>query len=54
MHDLRFGVSYDFRNPPDSGVPNSTLYGEILEQVRSATKLIDRLHARRRRAVPSK
>ncbi len=34
MHDLRFGVSYDFRNPPDSGVPDRVLYQEILEQVR--------------------
>ncbi|MEQ8859306.1 MAG: LLM class flavin-dependent oxidoreductase [Pseudomonadales bacterium] len=34
MHELRFGVSYDFRNPPDSGVPDRVLYQEILEQVR--------------------
>lgn len=34
MPDLRFGVSYDFRNPPDSGVPDRVLYQEILEQVR--------------------
>ena len=33
MHTVRFGVSYDFRNPPDSGVADSTLYKEILEQV---------------------
>ena len=32
--DLRIGVSYDFRNPPDSGVSDQHLYGEILEQVR--------------------
>ncbi len=30
---LRLGVCYDFRNPPDSGVTDRTLYGEILEQV---------------------
>ena len=34
MPDLRFGVCYDFRNPPDSGVPDRVLYQEILEQVR--------------------
>ena len=34
MYPIRFGVSYDFRNPPDSGVADSTLYAEILEQVR--------------------
>ncbi|HEX7036397.1 MAG TPA: LLM class flavin-dependent oxidoreductase [Pseudomonadales bacterium] len=34
MHELRFGVSYDFRNPPDSGVSDRALYQEILEQVR--------------------
>ena len=33
MRDLRVGVCYDFRNPPDSGVSDQTLYGEILEQV---------------------
>ena len=30
---LRIGVSYDFRNPPDSGVGDQYLYAEILEQV---------------------
>ncbi len=34
MHDLRFGVAYDFRNPPDSGATDQMLYQEILEQVR--------------------
>ena len=34
MPELRIGVSYDFRNPPDSGVSDQYLYGEILEQVR--------------------
>ncbi len=33
MPDLRVGVCYDFRNPPDSGVSDRILYGEILEQV---------------------
>ena len=31
---LRVGVSYDFRNPPDSGVSDLHLYAEILEQVK--------------------
>ena len=30
---LRLGVVYDFRNPPDSGIPTSRLYAEILDQV---------------------
>jgi len=29
----RFGVVYDFRNPPESGVATPRLYAEILEQV---------------------
>jgi alkanesulfonate monooxygenase SsuD/methylene tetrahydromethanopterin reductase-like flavin-dependent oxidoreductase (luciferase family) len=29
----RFGVVYDFRNPPDSGIETSRLYAEILDQV---------------------
>ena len=33
MHPVRFGVSYDFRNPPDSGVSDQRLYDEILDQV---------------------
>lgn len=33
MPDLRFGVCYDFRNPPDSGRTDRALYAEILEQV---------------------
>lgn len=33
MPELRVGVSYDFRNPPDSGVSDRELYAEILEQV---------------------
>ena len=31
---LRIGVCYDFRNPPDSGVSDQYLYGEIMEQVK--------------------
>ncbi|MEK9822704.1 MAG: LLM class flavin-dependent oxidoreductase [Gammaproteobacteria bacterium] len=34
MHELRMGVSYDFRNPPDSGQTDARLYSEILEQVK--------------------
>ncbi len=33
MPDLRIGVCYDFRNPPDSGVSDRLLYQEIMEQV---------------------
>ncbi len=32
-HSLRFGVAYDFRNPPDSGLDNPSLYAAILDQV---------------------
>ena len=41
MHDLRIGVCYDFRNPPDSGRSDQTLYAEIMEQV----QWLDRLGA---------
>ena len=34
MTDLRVGVCYDFRNPPDSGVSNPSFYQEIIEQVK--------------------
>lgn len=30
---LRFGVAYDFRNPPDSGIDDPSLYAAILDQV---------------------
>ena len=30
---LRFGVVYDFRNPPESGMTNPALYAAIMEQV---------------------
>jgi alkanesulfonate monooxygenase SsuD/methylene tetrahydromethanopterin reductase-like flavin-dependent oxidoreductase (luciferase family) len=33
MPDLRIGVCYDFRNPPDSGVSDQRLYQEIMAQV---------------------
>src|ERR1041384_5072680 len=35
MHPLplRLTLVYDFRNPPDSGIPTARLYAEILEQV---------------------
>ena len=32
-HPLRFGVAYDFRNPPDSGIDDASLYAAILDQV---------------------
>ncbi|MDE2930652.1 MAG: LLM class flavin-dependent oxidoreductase [Chloroflexota bacterium] len=34
MFPLRFGVAYDFRNPSGSGVSDTHLYAEILEQVK--------------------
>jgi alkanesulfonate monooxygenase SsuD/methylene tetrahydromethanopterin reductase-like flavin-dependent oxidoreductase (luciferase family) len=39
MPDLRIGVCYDFRNPPDSGTADRHLYQEILEQVRWLDRL---------------
>jgi alkanesulfonate monooxygenase SsuD/methylene tetrahydromethanopterin reductase-like flavin-dependent oxidoreductase (luciferase family) len=33
MPRLRFGLSYDFRNPPDSGIAMPQLYTEALEQI---------------------
>jgi alkanesulfonate monooxygenase SsuD/methylene tetrahydromethanopterin reductase-like flavin-dependent oxidoreductase (luciferase family) len=36
---LRFGVAYDFRNPPDSGIPTPRLYAQVLEQVALADRL---------------
>jgi len=38
-HRLRFGVAYDFRNPPGSGRANAQLYAEILEQIALADRL---------------
>ena len=34
MPELRVGVCYDFRNPPEADVPHRVLYAEIMEQVR--------------------
>lgn len=36
---LRFGVAYDFRNPPSSGIDDARLYAECLEQVVVAEQL---------------
>ncbi|HJN50980.1 MAG: LLM class flavin-dependent oxidoreductase [Pseudomonadales bacterium] len=32
-HSMRFGVCYDFRNPPDSDIATPSLYGEVLDQI---------------------
>ncbi len=32
-HQLRLGVVYDFRNPPESGMSNPDLYAAIIDQV---------------------
>ena len=32
--ERRFGVCYDFRNPPDSGIAMPTLYAQALEQIK--------------------
>lgn len=34
VYPLRFGVSYDFRNPVDSGIANPDFYAAIIEQVK--------------------
>ena len=39
MPDLRVGVCYDFRNPPDSGTSDQVLYAEVMEQVQWLDKL---------------
>jgi alkanesulfonate monooxygenase SsuD/methylene tetrahydromethanopterin reductase-like flavin-dependent oxidoreductase (luciferase family) len=36
---LRFGVAYDFRNPPDGGMSNPEMYARVLAQA----ELVDRL-----------
>ncbi len=33
MPELRVGVCYDFRNPPDSGIAMPRLYAEVLDQI---------------------
>ncbi len=35
MSKLRFGVAFDFRNPPDSGLSLPELYASCLEQIRA-------------------
>lgn len=39
MPTLRFGLCYDFRNPPDSGIAMPDLYAEVLDQVGMAEQL---------------
>ncbi|MGI9327629.1 MAG: LLM class flavin-dependent oxidoreductase [Pseudomonadales bacterium] len=39
MQPLRFGVAYDFRNPPDSGIRMPDLYQQVLEQIEWLDKL---------------
>ncbi len=36
---LRFGVAYEFRNPPSSGISDATVYAGCLEQVVVAEQL---------------
>jgi len=38
-HPVRFGVHYDFRNPPGSGVSSADLYARTLEQIRHVDAL---------------
>ena len=38
-HPLRFGVYYDFRNPPGSGVTTADLYRRTLDQIRAVDRL---------------
>ena len=33
MPEFRIGICYDFRNPPDSGIPMPKLYGAALDQI---------------------
>ena len=40
---LRLGVVYDFRNPPDSGIPTPRLYEEILELLGSPSEEVGAL-----------
>lgn len=39
MPQLRFGIAYDFRNPPDSGLGLPELYAECLKQIGAADDL---------------
>ncbi len=36
---LRFGVAYDFRNPPGSGISNADLYARVLAQAERVDRL---------------
>jgi hypothetical protein len=38
-HPIRFGVYYDFRNPPGSGISTSDLYRRTLDQIRTMDQL---------------
>lgn len=38
-HPLRFGVYYDFRNPPGSGIQTADLYRRTLDQIRHMEQL---------------
>ena len=38
-HPLRFGVYYDFRNPPGSGMTTADLYRRTLDQIRTVDQL---------------
>ena len=54
---LRFGVCYDFRNPPDSGIAMPDLYQAALRQIRSPistlpVKVILRTRRSAHRALP--
>ena len=37
--ELRFGVAYDFRNPPNTGIAHPTLYAQVLDQAAFADEL---------------
>jgi alkanesulfonate monooxygenase SsuD/methylene tetrahydromethanopterin reductase-like flavin-dependent oxidoreductase (luciferase family) len=39
MPPLRFGVAYDFRNPPGSGLTNADLYARVLAQAERVDRL---------------
>ena len=39
MPGFRIGLCYDFRNPPDSGIPMPRLYAAALEQIAWADAL---------------
>jgi alkanesulfonate monooxygenase SsuD/methylene tetrahydromethanopterin reductase-like flavin-dependent oxidoreductase (luciferase family) len=39
MPRLRFGVAFDFRNPPGSGITLPTVYAQCLDQIRAVDRL---------------